>query len=88
MICCPAPVTDFCFLDFLEKFPFDFNRHCQPLSPIGRFDFVAVPPIASGILHIIIQHYFVNGSHGVKKTFPWNVVRLSYYQLFAHIISP
>ena len=44
---------------FLEVFSFNYDRNCKPEKTILGFNFVAIPPIPAGKLHIIIQNKFI-----------------------------
>lgn len=78
----PAGIADPRLIDSLQILPFHFHRDRQPLETARAFHFIAIPPVAPGILHIIIQHENVDAVDQVEVALPGNVIGLKDRDLF------
>src|SRR5204863_3617714 len=46
--------------DALVVLPFDIDGDRQPLRALGRLDQIAVPPVASGVLHVVVEDELID----------------------------
>ena len=76
VVLCPLGTFDFGLANGLVIFTLDLDRNRQPLHPLWRLDLVAVPPVAPGVLHVVIEDEFIHCSDHVETALPWDVVRL------------
>src|SRR5437660_1455567 len=63
-------VIDLSFIDKLLETPAIDHRHRQPLRAGARFDAIAAAPIATCILHVVIDHELVRAPQLIKKAEP------------------
>ncbi|SPF51404.1 hypothetical protein SBDP1_930010 [Syntrophobacter sp. SbD1] len=64
----------------------DWNR--QPLQPSGGLYPVTVPPVAPGILHLVVKNKLINRCDEIEVTLPGDVVGLDDGNLFQFSRSP
>ena len=64
-------------LGYLEPsilIPLGVHGDGQPLQPLRGLDFVAIAPIAHGVLHLVVDNELVYGRNDVEISLPWDVV--------------
>ena len=76
VIMAPFGVCDLRFIDFLEELSAVNYRDAEPLQSFWGFDFIAIAPVTSRILHIIIENKFVYHIDDIKISFPGDVIRM------------
>ena len=61
-------------LDSLIELAFDFHGDGEPDGSAGRLDQVAIAPVSSCVLHVVIQDELVNEVDEVEVALPGDVV--------------
>ena len=72
----PSP-GDPCLPDRLVVFAFHVDRHRQPCESGRRLDQVAIAPVASGVLNVVVEYELVDGCDQIEITLPGDIVRLN-----------
>ncbi len=72
----PGSAIDPGLSDLLVVFALHLHRNRQPLHASGCLDSIPVAPIASGVLHVVVEDELVHGGDQIEVAFPRDVVRL------------
>src|ERR1700733_14231281 len=74
----PRAICNECLVDALVVAPLDLDWDGQPPQARGRLDPITVAPVASRVLHLVIEDERIDARDKVEVTLPRDVVRLDY----------
>src|SRR3990167_7029009 len=86
MVACPQGAFDLGFANSLVILAFHFDRNRQPLHSLRSLDLVAITPVTTGVLHVVIQDKLIHRGDHVEITLPGDVIRLQDSDFF-HLLS-
>lgn len=78
----PLGTFGFGLANGLVIFALDLDRNRQPLHPLRRLDLVAIPPVAPGVLHVVVENEFIDRGNHAEIALPWDVVGLEDGEFF------